>query len=309
MNFQKKIRIGTRRSVLARSQAAIVADAICSHCPGLQAELVTIVTSGDRTEEPLQPIGGKGLFTAELEAALRSGDIDLAVHSAKDLPAAMPADLTIAAVPDRQDPRDALITPGGVAIEDLPAGAVVGTSSLRRRAQLLAIRSDLEVIAMRGNLDTRLRKVLEEQDPQVSAVIVAMAGLSRSGLAGLYAEHVHPLSVENFVPAAGQGALVLQTLAMSASIARLVSVVDDPASRQALLAERAVLQALGASCRSCLAVHISPALPRWRGIAMVARPDGADMVRLEVGSASPAETATRLIEELRSHSAAELLCD
>ncbi|HAU36818.1 MAG TPA: hydroxymethylbilane synthase, partial [Phycisphaerales bacterium] len=212
----KTLRIGTRRSRLATAQATLVVDALRRAHPGLACELAPLLTRGDRRTGPLADAGGKGLFTAELEDALRAGRIHLAVHSAKDMPAEMPAGLVIAAVPDRADPRDALVSRDGLAPADLPRGARVGTGSERRRVQLLALRDDLEIVALRGNVETRLSAAL---DGALDAVVLAMAGLERVGLAQEHATRVRPLDVATFLPAAGQGALAVQSQADSPAAA------------------------------------------------------------------------------------------
>ena len=254
MNQLTAIRIGTRKSPLAMAQSRWVADALCARHPGLRAELVPVVTGGDRYFGPLHEVGGKGLFTAELESALREGTIDLAVHSAKDLPAAMAADLAIVAVPAREDPRDALVTVSGATIQSLAAGAAVGTSSPRRGAQIRTMRPDARIVPLRGNVDTRLRKVLEEA--QVDATILAMAGLIRAGLLEKNRPHVCPLEVEDFIPAAGQGALAIEAAVANRRAAALAAAMDHEPSRQALEAERQVVAHLDADCKSSLAVHV-----------------------------------------------------
>jgi hydroxymethylbilane synthase len=246
--------IGTRKSPLAMAQSRWVADALCALHPGLRGELVPIITGGDRYFGPLHEVGGKGLFTAELESALREGAIDLAVHSAKDLPAAMSADLAIVAVPAREDPRDALVTVSGATIQSLPAGAVVGTSSPRRGAQIRVMRPEIQIVPLRGNVDTRLRKVLEEA--QVDATVLAMAGLIRAGLLEKNRTHICPLNVEEFIPAAGQGALAIEAAVANRRATDLAAAMDDEPSRQALEAERQVVAHLDADCRSSLAVHV-----------------------------------------------------
>lgn len=311
MSFAGIIRIGTRRSPLAMVQARIVGEALKAAHEGLDVELVPIITHGDRTPGILAEVGGKGLFTTRLEAALRSGHVNLAVHSAKDLPSAMAEDLAIAAVPPRADPRDALISRGGRRIKDLPAGATVGTSSPRRRVQLLAVRGDLNVMPIRGNLETRIAKVfLQAQNTSISpadAIVLAMAGLERSGLRLQYRDHICPLDVEQFIPAAGQGALAVQTLATCEQICQLVASVDDPPSSQALHAERKVLRELGASCRSCIAVHIAPACGQWRALGMAAEPDGGKCISLEATAGEAAEAGALLGEQFRRRGADKLL--
>ena len=196
------IRIATRGSQLALAQTGQVAELIRQANPALRTELVAISTRGDRHAGPLAEVGGKGLFTRELEEALRAGTVDLAVHSAKDLPAEMESDFAIAAVPVRQDARDALASRSGP-LAELPGGAAVGTGSLRRRAQLLAARPDLNVVPIRGNVETRLLKALGEQ-AELHAVVLAMAGLNRGGLADKYGDRLFPLDADQVIPAAGQ---------------------------------------------------------------------------------------------------------
>ena len=305
VHVMTKLRIATRRSNLAVRQSRLVADSISSHHEGLEVELVAMTTLGDRVRGPLWPAGGKGLFTRELEEALRSGRVELAVHSAKDLPAEMAADFTIAAVPARADPRDALISRLG-GVDGLPAGAAVGTGSLRRRAQLLALRDDLAVTAVRGNVETRLNKALAD-GAKLHAVVLAMAGLIRSGLADSHADFIHPLDPGDVVPAAGQGALAVQALRDNAAVAELLAPLDDPVARAALSAERGVLRRLGADCRSCLAVHVAPQAGLWCARGVVARPDGGGMIRVERVAPCADEAAEALLAGLYEQGAADLL--
>ena len=312
-----RIRIGTRRSLLAVRQGQIVADALRRSQPGLAVEMVPLATRGDRLRGPLAPEGGKGLFTSELESALRDGRIDLAVHSAKDLPARMDDGFAIAAVPLRDDPRDALVSRGGEPIGELPAGATVGTSSLRRRAQLLAARADLRVVAIRGNVETRLAKVLGGRARrQADATVLAMAGLKRSGLANRHAGDTCVLSAEQFCPAAGQGTLVAQCLADADGVGALCRAIDHAESREALLAERAVVRGLGADCHSCLAAFLSrvsrvsgaaPGARGWLARGMAARADGSDGVRLEAPGDAAADAAAALLEKMMQAGAVSLL--
>lgn len=300
------LRLGTRRSLLAMAQSQMVADAIQAAHPHVHVELVPIVTSGDRYFGPLHTAGGKGMFTAELETALREGRIELAVHSAKDLPAQMAADLAIAAVPSREDARDALVTPGGGLAEAIEPGGLVGTSSLRRAAQLKALRGDLEITPLRGNVETRLKKVLEER--QVHATVLAMAGLIRSGLLEKYSPHVRPLEVEQMVPAAGQGALAIQAAAGRQEVLGLLAALDHGPSREALLAERSIVQALGADCHSSLAVHVRAGRPsQWQGLTVASRVDGTDLRRYESQGPTAMEAADALLEQLRRDGAEQLL--
>ena len=302
-----RIRIGTRASKLAVAQASIVSAAL-GDCPGrFDVEIVKILTEGDCTDRELADVGGKGLFTGAIEKALEDGRIDLAVHSAKDVPIDMSERFAIAAIPDRADPADALVTPSGCCLDDLPSGATVGTSSLRRRAQLLAMRRDLKVVPMRGNVETRLRRVLTPGgQSRLDGVVLAMAGLQRSGLSQDHADKIHRLDVEKFMPAAGQGALLVQCLAGS-DAAVLAGRTDKPVARRAVIAERSVLARLSADCHSCVAVHVCPSGGCWKDIAMVARPDGREQIYARVSAKTAKETAEQIFDHLSRQGATELL--
>jgi hydroxymethylbilane synthase len=293
------VRIATRSSSLAMIQAREVGEAL-----GRPYELVEISTRGDHAAGPLTEIGGKGLFTAELEDALRRGEVGLAVHSAKDLPIDLPEDMAIAAVGRREDPRDALVSAGGEGLAELPQAARVGTSSLRRAAQACAARGDVQILPLRGNVQTRLAK-LDRGD--FDAVVLAMAGLKRLAVADELAGKLWPLPVEQFVPAAGQGALAVECLASNAEARELASAVNDPDSAAALAAERAVVAALGASCRSALGVYIRPGANTWRGIAMAAPSDGGKILRLAAETPTAEQVAGELIRQLHQAGAAKML--
>lgn len=239
--------LGTRGSALALAQSQQVADRVTA-ATGRAVRLEVIRTRGDQVQDkPLAQVGGKGLFTAELEEALRDGSIDFAVHSLKDLPTEDPQGLTLGALPARVDPRDALV---GAALDQLPAGAVVGTGSLRRRTQLLAARPDLDVRDIRGNVDTRLAK---RDRGDYAAIVLAMAGLQRLGL---QRDDLHPLSVEQMVPAVGQGALGVQCRAGDAEVLDALGAIDDPGTRRCVLAERAFLAEFGGGCNVPVAAHV-----------------------------------------------------
>jgi len=293
------LRIATRSSRLAMAQARLVGDAL-----PVAAELVCISTRGDRARGTLSEIGGKGLFTAELEAALRRGEVQLAVHSAKDLPAEISEETIIAAVPSREDARDAVVSADGAPLADLPRDARVGTSSLRRAAQALAIRPDLKVCPLRGNVETRLRKLREGE---CEAVILAMAGLNRLGLSGQLAGRVWPLPVEQFVPAAGQGALAVQCLAADRATREVLSAINDAQAAAALSAEREVVRRLGATCRSAVGVHIWPEGSDWRGVAIAADAGGERIVRADARSATARQAANDLHARLADAGAADVL--
>ena len=298
-------RIATRSSRLAMRQSQLVADALAACHEDLSVELVAMTTRGDRHVGPLARAGGKGLFTRELEQALLAGQVQAAVHSAKDLPAEMPPAFAIAAVPARADPRDVLVSrfPG---VEALPAGATVGTGSPRRGAQLLALRGDLTIVAVRGNVETRLGKALAATGG-LDAVVLAMAGLVRGGLAERHAGAIHPLGIEQVLPAGGQGTLAVQTLRSDASSSARLAPLEDAVSRAALSAERHVVRGLSADCHSCLAVHVSSSSSGWMARGMVARPSGRGMIRSSFSAGTAEQAAEGLLVDLLAHGAAELL--
>jgi len=288
------VTVGTRGSALARCQTERVIELLTEAWPGLVCEATPIVTHGDRTQasgEPLPEIGGKGLFTAELEEGLRSGEIDLAVHSLKDLPAEEAPGVTVGAVCLREDSRDCLVARDGLGLAQLPAGAVVGTSSLRRAAQLRALRPDLELRSIRGNVDTRVRKV---HQGEFDAVVLAAAGVRRLGLEDAVTEW---LPLETMLPAPGQGALAVQCRAGDAPLLTLLAAIDDPGTRAATGAERAFLRALGGGCTAPVGAYAEAV---WPGLVrmetLVASPDGGDVVRVK-GEGEPEELGERLARE------------
>jgi len=277
------IRVGTRGSTLALAQARAVADAL----RGVEVEIVAIRTEGDRRAEArLALIGGKGLFVREIEEALLRGHVDLAVHSLKDLPAEVPAGLTLAGFPPREDPHDVLVARRAVTLPALAEGARVGTSSPRRRALLLDQRPDLRVEPLRGNVDTRLRKL---GAGDWDAIVLAAAGLRRLGLAPAHCEALDP---DVFVPAVGQGVIAVQARADDARTLALLGPVDDAATRTCALAERAYLARLGASCTTPMAAHArldGGAVRMW---AVVASEDGRQVLR--ASATAPATGAEAL---------------
>ena len=250
---ERTLRLGTRGSLLARTQSMLVADALERAHPGLKVEMCVVKTTGDRiTDRPLHEAGGKGLFTKELEQALLAGEIDFAVHSYKDVPVTMPlvdqTDLVIAAVPAREDARDVLVSRKGRRVQDLPAGARVGTGSMRRRCQMLAQRPDLVIQPIRGNIDTRLKKMHEGEH---DAVVLALAGLKRTRL---YDEScMAALDVGEVLPAPGQGALALQCRRDAVETMSLLGALDDPTTKDCVAAEREVVRALEGDCHSPIA--------------------------------------------------------
>jgi len=271
---ERSLRIGTRGSPLALAQAHLVSEALAAAHPGApSAELLPIVTTGDRiTDRPLADIGGKGLFAKEIEAALLAGAIDCAVHSAKDLETRLPDGLTIAAALLREDPRDALICPGARTLAEVPRGARFGTASARRRALVRALRPDLNVEPIRGNIGTRLGKVARGE---FDATLLAMAGLIRAGCAG----NAAPLAVDDFLPSAGQGIVAVQCRSGDTAVLGHLASIDHARSMAALRAERAVLAVLDGSCRTPIAAHAEQERGRMTVRGLVADPDGAGIWR------------------------------
>jgi hydroxymethylbilane synthase len=292
----------TRPSALARWQTDYVADLLRRAHPGLDIRIEVIVTKGDRIlDKPLPVIGGKGLFTAELERALREGRVDAAVHSLKDLPVEDAPGLTIGLTPPRADVRDVLICPAGHTLETLPAGAVVGTSSPRRQAQLLAVRPDLTVKSIRGNVDTRIRKAREGQ---YDAVVLAAAGVTRLGLN----EHITQfLPLDVMLPAPAQGVLGVQCRADDERTLALLAAVEDPGARAAAQAERAFLAGLGGGCSIPGAAYAraSGAGLHLRGLA--ASPDGRQVIRVEASGEDPLARGRALAEEALALGAVNVL--
>jgi hydroxymethylbilane synthase len=270
--------IGTRGSPLALAQAKQVRDRLAA-AHGFDAdrlELEVIRTTGDVIRDrPLAEVGGKGLFTKEIEEALLAGAIDLAVHSAKDMVTQLPGGLTIAAVLPREDPRDAFISRKAKALDDLPEGAIVGTASLRRQALLKRRRPDLSIVSLRGNVDTRLRKL---EAGEVDATVLALAGLKRLGRADAATA---VLSLDECLPAVGQGIIAIEARADDARTLALLAAVNHGDSATALACERAFLAVLDGSCRTPIAGHATVAAGRLRFRGLIAKPDGSEAVETE----------------------------
>jgi hydroxymethylbilane synthase len=267
------LRIGSRGSPLALAQAREVQRrlAVAGGLDAERIEIKVIRTTGDAIQDrPLAEVGGKGLFTKEIEEALAAGAIDLAVHSSKDMPTVLPPGLVLSAFLPREDPRDAFISRTAKSLRDLPPGAVVGTASLRRQAMVLRLRPDLRVTPMRGNVETRLRKL---DAGECDATLLALAGLKRLGLASAATAI---LAVDEFLPAVGQGAIGIETREDDSATRRLVAAINDPDTATALAAERAFLAVLDGSCRTPIGGHatVSGHEVRFRG--MIVRPDGSE---------------------------------
>jgi hydroxymethylbilane synthase len=266
-----RLTLGTRKSLMAMTQSGLVADTLMQ-VTGHAVELVGVTTEGDVSKELLAQIGGTGVFVNGLRERLLSGEVDFAVHSLKDLPTAPAKGIVLAAVPVRDDPRDALCGPAKLA--DLPRGARVGTGSPRRMAQLRALRPDLDVVAIRGNADTRLRKVA---DGELDAVVLAYAGLGRIGRMDAVAEVFEP---EQMLPAPGQGALALECRADRADLVAILGTVDDPLSRAAITAERTILAVLEAGCSAPVGAYAAVHEEELHLTAAVVAYDGSRQVRL-----------------------------
>jgi hydroxymethylbilane synthase len=303
-----RLRIATRASRLALAQSGWVARRIEARL-GVATELVPLRTSGDRLADvSLSRVGGKGLFVKELEEALLAGGADLAVHSAKDLPARLPPGLALVAFPERADARDALVSDARFrALDALPPGARVGTGSARRSAQLLAWRPDLEVVPLRGNVPTRIERLAKPAPgtPGLDAVILACAGLERLGLAGRIDERVDPVRL---LPAVGQGVLALEARAGGTLGGELAAAVGDPEAARVVTAERTLLERLQGDCNVPLAGFAEPmAGGRLRLRALVARPDGTRVVRAEAEDADPVALGATVAGMLLDRGAAAIL--
>jgi hydroxymethylbilane synthase len=311
------LRVGTRRSALAMAQASGVAEALRAR--GREVELVGVTTEGDRSARagtPLADAGGMGVFVAELRLRLLAGDVDLVVHSLKDLPTAPADGLVIAAIPPREDPRDALVSGDGRSLADLPSGARVGTGSPRRAAQLRAARPDLDVQPLRGNVDTRLRKVAEGE---FDAIVVAAAGLARLGRLAEASELLDPASM---LPAPGQGALAVECraadLEAQSPLSQAISSLDDGATRAAVTAERALLAELEAGCTAPVGAlarvesgsdDVNGDAVNLHLVAAVVSVDGATAIRRSGSGpvAQPLELGRRLAAELLAAGAAGIV--
>lgn len=298
------VRIATRKSPLALWQAEFVRDRLLDKYPDLQVELVKMVTQGDIIlDTPLAKVGGKGLFVKELEQGMQRGDADIAVHSMKDVPVAFPEGLHLAVICEREDPRDAFVSNNYASLDDLPQGATVGTSSLRRQCQLRAIRPDIQILDLRGNVNTRLRKL---DEGNYDAIILASAGLKRLG----FEDRIRScLSTEQSLPAIGQGAVGIETRIDDVRIHELLAHLNHSHTEVCVIAERAMNHRLEGGCQVPIAgfAELDGKHLRMRGL--VGRPDGSEVIRGEIaGRAEDAEElGTALAEDLLARGAGEIL--
>jgi hydroxymethylbilane synthase len=298
------IRIGTRGSPLALVQSNWVKASLTRHFPDLQVDVVAIKTKGDKIlDVPLAKIGGKGLFVKEIEEALLQKKIDLAVHSMKDLPGELPAGLVLGAIPLREDPRDVFISRAGLPFQKIPFGEKIGTSSLRRKAQLLHQRPDLDIVPLRGNLDTRMRKI---QSEGLEGIVLAAAGINRMGFQKWVTQ---VLDLETSLPAVGQGALALEVRETDNPARELISHLNHPGTASCIEAERAFLKRLQGGCQVPLAGHAR----LWNGrlvmTGLIASLDGAVLLKEEIsaGPDDPARLGIVLAEKLLDRGGREIL--
>jgi hydroxymethylbilane synthase len=287
MTHERHLAIGTRSSPLALAQARTVAALVAGTQPGGAPDIKAMRTAGDvLIDKPLAAFGGKGLFTKEIDEALLAGVVDLAVHSMKDVPTILPAGIVIAAVLPREDIRDVLVTPDHATLVALPGGARIGTSSLRRRAQVLAMRPDLQVVEFRGNVNTRIDKI---RKGVADATILARAGLNRLGMAA--DELGVTLAIADMLPAPAQGAIGIACRADDDAMRRMLAALNDPATGRAIACERALLAALDGSCRTPIAAFARAEGERFVLDALIAEPDGSAIFRARrEGRASDAES-------------------
>jgi hydroxymethylbilane synthase len=298
----RKLVLATRGSKLALAQSESIAAALRSIHAGLEIELRVIQTKGDRVlDRALSRIGDKGLFVKEIENALLHESADLAVHSCKDLESSVPDGLTLAAFPAREDPRDVLISRHGLTLQDLPAGSRAGTSSLRRRCQILHLRPDLEVIDLRGNVDTRLNKA---QSDGYDAIVLAAAGLKRLKLDHAVTQYFDP---DELLPMVGQGALAIECRAGDRDVLNLLAPLNDPATDAAVRAERAFLRRLAGGCQVPVAAHATHDNGRIRLRGLIGTPDGTRVVRGERAGADPEALGIELAEALLHDVGAQIL--
>ena len=304
--MRKHIKIGTRGSLLATTQSTWVKNQIEAKHPDLSVELVKIVTKGDKiVDVPLAKVGGKGLFVKEIEEALLRKDVDLAVHSMKDVPSEVPEELHLGIIPLRENPHDAFIANEFASLDDLPGGATVGTSSLRRRSQLAALRPDLEIVDLRGNLDTRLRKL---DEGQFQAIILAAAGLNRLGLSRRATGY---FSVKEMLPAVGQGALGIELRKDDDELLAGLSFLNDDKTTVAVAAERAFLRRLEGGCQVPIGAFAEVHNGEVEVTGLVASIDGKVVLKESMNGPSDEaqQLGTKLANKLLDMGAREILAE
>jgi hydroxymethylbilane synthase len=298
------VKVGTRGSELALTQTGHVVDALKSSNPGVAFELMVIKTIGDRDKGQNLATLGVGVFVRELEEALRDGRVDIAVHSLKDMPSSLPPEFALAAVPNREDPRDAFVSRSGKTLEEIPAGSRVGTGSARRKALIKSLRPDLIVEPLRGNVPTRLGKLDEADGPD--AVVLAAAGLNRLGLEDRITQH---LSCSSFVSAVGQGALALETRADDTATISLAKKIDHEQTRLEVTAERAFLDEIGGGCSASVSAHAKNREGKITFSAFASTPDGTTVIReyLSGDASNAAEIGRRIGQLFVEHGARQLV--
>jgi len=302
--IKKEIKIGTRGSKLALTQAEWVKDRLIQKNPYLNVSLIKIKTTGDKIQDaPLAKIGGKGLFVKEIEEALLDRKIDIAVHSVKDVPTELPNGLQLSVITKREDPRDVLISRNGLTLEDLPPGSTIGTSSLRRQVQLINLRKDFNVVPLRGNLDTRLKKLVSGD---LNAIIVALAGVKRLGLENMITEII---PIELIIPAIGQGALGIEIRIGDEEIEKEIQFLNDEESFISISAERAFLKRLGGGCQVPIAAFGRIEGDSLRLDAMIGSTDGRIILKKHLkGNPKRAESlGIELAEKFLEEGAKEIL--
>lgn len=302
--MRQALRIGSRGSRLALWQAEFVRGLIQEKFSDIKVEVSIIRTTGDRIlDSPLSVIGGKGVFVKEIEESLLRSDIDIAVHSMKDLPTFLPEGLTIGAVAKRHDPRDALVSNGNVKFSELPEGARVGTSSIRRQAQLLSLRPDLEIVPIRGNVDTRVRKLRTDG---FDSIVLALAGLERMGLGN---EITETFPVDAMIPAPGQGIIAIECRENDKETTRLLSKINHHDSWIAASAERAFLERLSGSCQVPAGCYAEVKEDKIKIISLVASPDGKTIIKegIEGSSQNHGSIGKELAERVLQKGGSEIL--
>lgn len=277
-----KVRIGTRGSVLAKAQTTIVQERLSKHFPRLEIEIVTVNTKGDKSQqEDTSLVGTKAFFTDDIENLLSSGEIDLAVHSMKDLPYKLKPGLTLAATPPRGDPRDAFVSSNYSSFEEIGSGARVGTSSLRRKVQLTQLKRDVEVVNLRGNVETRVRKMNEQN---LSGIVLAACVFDRVRFSNV---KIYPFPIEQMIPAPGQGIIAIEARKDDSESLEMISSINDDNTWTAAECERAFIERIGGDCQTPVAAHCTVQNTMLKAVGMIASQDGTEIVKAEIKSHGP----------------------